>query len=88
METSNLSADTITTTVMKGGVAQALTIGVTVPADGSTASAHDNANKFTVAAGDIISIRVTQSTAGNPVVRFNVTTRCRCGGGGTQPACN
>jgi hypothetical protein len=87
-ETGSFSADSITVTLLKGATPQPLTTTVAVPGDGTTASAHDNTHKFTVAAGDIVSIRVSQVTSGNPVVRLNVTSRCRCGGGGTQPACN
>jgi hypothetical protein len=86
--TAGATSDTVNITLLKNGVPAGSTTGnFNVSTLNTTVLATDTTHKFTVAAGDTVSIQLTQTT-GVPTIRFSVTSRCRCGGGGTQPACN
>jgi len=74
--TSNAAADTLTLTLVKNGVAQALTTSVAVSTLNATVTSSDTAHSFTVAAGDSVAIQLTQ-TNGSPTVRLSVSTRCQ-----------
>ena len=70
---SGSGSNTITFTIYKNGVATSMTTSVTVTAIGSAVANSDTFDTFTVAAGDLVSIGISQ-TSGSPFDNMSVTT--------------
>ena len=75
--TANAASDNISLTLLKNGVPTTLTTGTfNVSLLNTTVLASDTVDSFAVAAGDTVSIQLTQTT-GTPVVRIATTVHCR-----------
>ena len=69
------TADTITITAYKNGVATAMATSISVSVLGTLASANTTANPFNIVAGDTVALQITQTDSA-PIVQMTVTTRC------------
>lgn len=76
--TSNAAADAITLTLIKNGIATSLATTINVSTINITVTGSDTnaAHSFSVAAGDTVAIKLTQ-TSGTPTVRLATTVHCQ-----------
>ena len=76
--TGSVAADTLTFTLMKNGVATAMTVSMSLSVAGTTVVMSDISHSFAVVSGDSVAIQVFQTnTTTTPLVRSSATTQCQ-----------
>jgi hypothetical protein len=76
--TGSVAPDALTFTLIKNGIATAMTASMSLSVAGTTVISTDTSHPFSVVAGDSVAIQVFQTnTVSPPLVRMSATTQCQ-----------